>query len=299
MKRIIYSLYIDIPDEQLDYQPPYPGDTLSKTERTKLLFQEHSPWLIEKQKAYAESIGVDYKVFMEDSKYLEFSEKMRQTYPQITGYNVVNFYKIQLMYDLAKEYDEILYLDLDVVPVTSANFFEVWDLSKGVAIKSNKNRVNHNLEKILMTPERRDSFGKKSSNRSPTAKFWNQRAMVLYDGIDGDYTHVFNTGIVGINREHLEKLDYFGNFNYTIELMDELKADEDIWPHYIRDMFGWDNETIWGYKTMENNVPCQWLNESWHMFFDKEIYIDTNTKLIHCVNKRFEYVKKWCEENNL
>ena len=66
MKRIIYSLYIDIPKEMLDYQPPYLGDTLPKTERTKLLFQEWSPWLTKMHEQYADKIGVDYKLFIAD-----------------------------------------------------------------------------------------------------------------------------------------------------------------------------------------------------------------------------------------
>ena len=45
-------------------------------------------------------------------------------------YEIVNFYKIYLLDKLAEEYDEILYLDFDAIPVTNDNFFEYWDLTK-------------------------------------------------------------------------------------------------------------------------------------------------------------------------
>ena len=64
-------------------------------------------------------------------------------------------------------------------------------------------------------------------------------------------------------------------------------------------MFGWVNETIWGYKTMLNKVPTQLLDNDWHMFFDKTSHIQEEAKIIHIVNKRFSYVKSWCKENNI
>ena len=63
-----------------------------------------------------------------------YKDKLQKDYPYLTTYNIVNFYKIHLLYKLAQEYDEVLYLDFDVVPMKSDNFFERWDLSKGIAI---------------------------------------------------------------------------------------------------------------------------------------------------------------------
>ena len=63
MKRIIYSLYIDLDKAELDYQRPYEWDPdqLPKTEKTKLLFQEYYPWLKERQIEYANAIGIEYR----------------------------------------------------------------------------------------------------------------------------------------------------------------------------------------------------------------------------------------------
>ena len=56
---MIYSLYIDIPSEDLDYQAPYYGDDMPKTQRTKLQFKEHYDRLqqdrhVHEMKAYYE-----------------------------------------------------------------------------------------------------------------------------------------------------------------------------------------------------------------------------------------------------
>ena len=108
MKRIIYSLYIDIPKEDLDYQPPYPGDDVPKTERTRLQFLEHYDKLKKSHLWYANYNNIDYRLFGYDSQYKNFYKWMKTNYPQVNEYCIVNFYKIHLLYELAKDYDEIL-----------------------------------------------------------------------------------------------------------------------------------------------------------------------------------------------
>ena len=55
-------------------------------------------------------------------------------------------------------------------------------------------------------------------------------------------------------------------------------------------MFRYDNETIFSYKKQINNVPIQWLDDKWHYFFDVQGYIPDDTKLVHCINKDFDFV---------
>ena len=142
MKRIIYSLYITIPKEELDWQPPYQGEKIPKTKVAHNAFLKHYDWLKQRHVQYAKSIGVKYKLYECDEEFNNFKSWFQTTYPQITTYNIVNFYKIHLLYELAKEYDEILYIDFDVVPVTKDNFFKVWDVTnKGMAIKNNDNSI--------------------------------------------------------------------------------------------------------------------------------------------------------------
>ena len=294
MKRIIFSLYIDIDKSELDYQAPYAWDTeqLPKTEKTKLLFQEYYPWLKERHIDYSRALGVDYTLYENDEKWYEFKKYFNKTYPQVTAYNVVNFYKIHLLYELSKEYDEVLYLDFDVVPLNNDNFFEAWDLqNNGIAILQNNSHVLHRYHEVTNAVHI-------SSIRSPTAKYWNCKAMLIECNMSGD-NDVFNTGIIGAATKDIKKLDYWTDFDETIALMDTLQSDADMWPKEIRLMFGYDNETIWGYKVKMNDVKIQWLDEKWHHFLDRWDYIKPGCTLCHVINKKFKYVRNWYEKNSL
>ena len=90
----------------------------------------------------------------------------------------------------------------------------------------------------------------------------------------------------------MEKLDYFGDFDYTMELCNEVIENGDgMFPEDVVDLFGYDNETIWAYKTVLNEVPYQDLDH-WHVIFDSEFsYIPENTKFLHNIKKDFQYVK--------
>ena len=294
MKQIIYSLYIDLDKAELDYQRPYEWDPdqLPKTEKTKLLFQEYYPWLKQRQIEYANSIGVEYRLYENDEKWQNYKKFFNETYPQITAYNIVNYYKIHLLYELAKEYDEVLYLDFDVVPLNNDNFFTAWDLqNNGIAILENNSHVLYKFGEIARkkTPP---------SVRSPAAKYWNCKAMLLDSNQSGD-NNVFNTGIIGASAKDLAKLDYWSNFNVTLELMDNLKNEDCMWQKEITQMFGYDNETIWSYKVSTNEVKIQWLDEKWHHFFDRWDYIKPDTTFCHVINKKFDFVKSWYEKNSL
>ena len=144
MKRVIYSFYIDIPKDELDIFDKnilIPNKSVPINYVTKDAFKENYSKLVACKKWYAKQLGVDFKMFEYDIDFILYKENMQRKYPYITAYNVVNFYKIHLFYELAKVYDEILYLDFDVVPMHADNFFEAWDLSKGIAIQHNTHKV--------------------------------------------------------------------------------------------------------------------------------------------------------------
>ena len=284
MTEVIYTLYIDIPENKLDDQPAYRGDTVSKSKRTKIELARNYDKLIQTKKRYADLVGADFKIF-EYADYLPYYNRMKEQYPQITDYNIINFYKIKLFYDLLS-YDNVLYLDFDVVPITDENFFDVWDLSKGIAIAHNDDHIRRNNKRLL-------------DNRSPTAKHYNCSAMLIDRGLSPS-NHVYNTGIIGANSKHLAQLDYFSNFESNIELMDYLinNPEEAMYPENVAAGFAHDNETLRSYRVEETNTPIQWLDEKWHFFFDND-YIFKETKFVHAINKNFDHIWKFCEENSI
>ena len=287
MNRIIYSIYVDIPSPEHYGKSKNRNDTVKKATITVDAFKKHYNRLVESKKDYADSIGVPFKMYEYDDQYKTFAKNFLKDFPELTGYEVINFYKIHILCELAKDYDEILYLDFDAVPLTADNFFEAWDLSKGICVLDNNDavvksiKVNHSI-------------------RSPSAKYYNCQAML----IDGGYhpaNDVINTGIIGANAEHIKQLDYFGGFDHIIELMTALRSDAyaetGLYPQNILNMFRYDNETIFSYKLRVNEVPVQWLDDVWHYFFDKQRFIPAETKIVHAICKDFDCV--WRLEKRL
>ena len=282
MKKVIYSLYVDVPAKEHYGNSKNKHDTREKAGITVDAFKKHYDRLVEVKKTYAENIDVDFLMFEYDEQYKTFEQNFLKDFPMFTGYEVINFYKIHLLNELSKTYDEILYLDFDVIPFTKehprvASFFNNWDLSKGICLYNNNDKVNK-------------SMYISQSIRSPSAKYFNCHAM-LYDQGLKPINDVVNTGIIGACKEDIIKLDFFGGFKDTIDLMTKLRESEPgIYTQNIIDMFRYDNETIFSYKKQINNVPIQWLDDKWHYFFDVQGYIPEDTKLVHCINKDFDFV---------
>ena len=62
MSRVIYSLYIDIPEDDLDFfdKNIIKKDQIPTNINTKNQFKEHHQKIVDNKKQYAKSIGVDY-----------------------------------------------------------------------------------------------------------------------------------------------------------------------------------------------------------------------------------------------
>ena len=282
MKRVIYSLYVDVPAKEHYGDSKNWRDTHEKANITVDAFKKHYDRLVEVKQWYAKRCDVDFLMFEYDEQYKTFEQNFLKDFPMFTGYEVINFYKIHLLNELSKTYDEILYLDFDVIPFTKehprvASFFNNWDLSKGICLYNNNDKVNKSMDIS-------------QSIRSPSAKYFNCHAM-LYDQGLKPINDVVNTGIIGACKEDIIKLDFFGGFKDTIDLMTELRKDTSgLYSQNIIDMFRYDNETIFSYKKQINNVPIQWLDDEWHYFLDIQKFIPKNIKLVHCICKDFDLV---------
>jgi hypothetical protein len=276
MNRVIYSLYVDVPADEHYGKSKNEHDTVDKASITVNAFKKHYKKLIDCKRHYANTINADFIMF-EQAQYQSFEKNFKYDFPELTGYEIINFYKIHLLYELSKKYDEILYLDFDVIPLTKESFFDAWDLSKGICVYSNNDKV----EKKSTTNH---------SIRSPSAKYFNCHAMLLEEGLNPD-NDVINTGIICARREDIVKLDFFGKFKDTIDLMTKLKKDTSgLYPQNIVDMFRYDNETIFSYKREVNKVDIQWLDNKWHYFLDTQKFIPEDTKIVHTISKDFDLV---------
>jgi len=274
--KVIYSVYVDVPSEEHYGQSKQRNDTTEKADITVNAFKKHYTKLVESKRKYADDIGATFMMFGYDLRYQSFEQKLLKVCPDLTGYEVVNFYKIHLLEELSKDYDEILYLDFDAVPLTNESFFDRWDLSKGICVYNNNAQIVKDKEV-------------KHSIRSPSAKYFNCQAMLIDKGL-GAKNDVINTGIIGACRDDILKLDFFGKFKDTIDLMTKLRSDTSLYPQNIIDMFRYDNETIFSYKREINKVDIQWLDNEWHYFLDTQNFIPKEIKIVHCVCKDFDLV---------
>ena len=290
MKRVIYSIYIDVPAKEHYGKSKHRKDTIEKAKITVNAFKKHYKRLIESKRKYADAIGVTFLMFEYDLQYQKYEKFFLDNYPEITGYEIVNFYKIHLLYELAKKYDEILYLDFDAIPVTKDSFFDMWDIQNNIAVYNNNTMIN----KMML---RLDEI--EHGIRSPSAKYYNAQAMLIAKGCNPN-NDVINTGIIGASKKQILKLDFFGNFKDTLDLMTKLRYDKSgLYPQNIIDMFRYDNETIFAYKIKMNNVSIQWLDKRWHYFFDNQGYVPKGTKIVHAVCKNFDIVWRYYEKYNL
>jgi len=281
MKRIIYSLYIDIPEEELDI---FDKNIIKKNQTpvnlyTKKRFKENYFKLLANKQWYSNQTNTEFKMFEYDDSYKEYYSHFKKKYPFITTYNIVNFYKLYLLNELSKLYDEILYLDFDVVCLTKENFFNVWNLNNGIAVFDNSTKVK-TIESITEYSQ---------TIRSPTSKYYNTQAMLIEKGLNPK-NNVINTGIIGATKDHIKQLKYFDNFDNDLKLMTKLKSNYDVFPKKIVDFFGYDNETLFSVKLNEHNIPVQWLDNQWHYFFDTQGFIPEETKFVHTINKKFDIV---------
>jgi len=289
MKKVVFSIFIDIPEDRLDNPGWWDGDKKVDTDKslqTKMALLNNAQALTTKQREYAQSIGADYHLYEYDDKYKNFFDDIQKNYPEISEYDVVNFYKHRVMRDLADEYDLVCYLDFDVVPNTTEDIFD-----------------NHNVHKCFVVAEsnryaiRGKIMDAKKYNfciRNPASKYWNTHALLMEEGYDPE-NDVFNTGIMVGSSEVVKQLDYFRDFDYIINRMTDLKHDEfSLYPPNIQRIFNYDNETVFSFWIKAREIEIQYMNRYWHCIVDETVHdpsqLDPKAKMYHFINKQMHWI---------
>lgn len=283
MKRIIFSIHIDIPDKHLDNPGAFNEhgvkEDTNKSAVAKANFNRFKDRLIAGQMRYAEHIGADYRLRQYDAIYARFMRSIRDKHPEISYYDIINFYKHHLMLEYTKKYDQVCYFDLDIIPNTTDNIFEVFDINNYFAVPHSNGEAE---------------WGKKVSPkyfntciRNPATKYWNTHAMLNEIGLEPD-RDVFNTGIMVASKRMIHKLNYFSDFRDHLDLMTRVKYDPmSMYPHNIQRVFNYDNETLFSFLVAKNDVPVQLMTAEWHQAVRFADY-DPNAKMFHVIDKVFE-----------
>ncbi len=253
--KLIYSIYIEIPDERLDNPQGPRDDTVNKSKRTKERLAEYKDKLHDNHFEYANTHNATYIQFGRDDKYEEF----RARFPDLSEYDVINLYKVHILDYITYSYDLVLYVDLDV-------WFNNFDIDVFDYLKGESTLCCDTTNALDCGVKLWDAFYLQDYDkdfRSPEAKYWNCHAMLSEKDMETD-NYVFNTGIMMASRKVMKQLDYFSDIDETLAMMKELKEDS-IYPLQVQKSFGYDNETIMSYKVNMNNVIVSRLNETWHL----------------------------------
>lgn len=166
--------------------------------------------LIDKQRAYADQCNVDYRHF---DISLTFTELM--------------FFKIQFAEHLLNEYDQVLYLDVDVIPLTNKSFFETF-----------------NLDNICL-----------HYTLNPKWKIQQKKLMLAQEGITSN-DKITNTGVFGMNRTARDTLNYTKKRSEIKKLYGDYKPNNEVYMSYILEKYKIPYTEIgmqWNY-ILDNNV---------------------------------------------
>ena len=177
MKNIIYSIYIENKEPNLS----------EKHQFTKTQLEKHYDRLVDVKKEYAKHCNAEYRIYGNDTYYQKFKKKFDGF-----EFDIINLYKIYLWEELGKEYDNVLYLDLDVIPNTTENFFETFDMNKICVYSPNAIKENVWTKTMLKNYKKNihsfDYLMTKTDKYNEYVKAMCKRAMLAIDNkFDTDY----------------------------------------------------------------------------------------------------------------
>ena len=253
MKRIIYSIYTD------NLEPH-----TSATDFKKSQFEKYKYELEESQKKYAKFCKADYILHKTST----------------VDYNDVQFEKLLLLEKHAEDYDEMLYLDFDVIPISTVNYFEFHDMNKLTSHRLNRKPRDDELKKLLKR-------GKREHQQSVYVKTCAKNAMLSLHNINGNDLFI-NTGVVGCNREIAYKIDFSNKKNILYNILEEAKIDN-LYPEEISNWFFHNNEVYLSYIIEKYNIPFMDIGMAWNFILDGYCKKPSAAAhLLHHVNKEFE-----------
>ena len=117
MKNLIFSIYKPVVIDK--------NFTIKQTNTIKQ-FEKYFDKLVSNKKEYAKLIDVEFKLVT----------------PEENSFDNINFEKLFLLDKFANDYDNVLYLDLDVVINTKKSFFEKFDMNTLVSRYESCNRYD-------------------------------------------------------------------------------------------------------------------------------------------------------------
>jgi len=250
-KRIIFSVWSDLND-----------DHPSATEEKVLSFNLFKDKLIQKQKEYAHICNSDYEIFTPDKD----------------NYVDVQFYKLIQTEKLLADYDEVIYLDLDIIPKTNKIIFDEFDLDK-VSVY----QLPVGLSKWLKVNIKDNNF----SSMDKYCKLCCKNSMLLLDDLYGT-DRISNTGVFCLNKKSAESLRFTERLP-EVESVFLGAVDDNLYPKEISSSWVRNNEVFLSYMLEKYSIPNNDIGQTWNYILDEFIKEPTDAcHFIHQVNKEFD-----------
>lgn len=302
MKRIIFSIYNEIVDDNLEKNNPYSGDTISKSQRTKLQFKKYFKQLVDVKEKYAKICQADYKLYSANSDnnyFVEFKKKYGHAFT--VEYDLINFFKIYLFEQLTSEYDEIVYFDFDVIPNTDYSIFKHLNLNNinvlGVDSKKENIWSIHDLNQLKRDKKPLDEIVKIFDKQNLYCKLMTKKSMLATQGIMGN-DYVTNTGILAGNKSSINNLKFFEDFEDKINILNQA-IDEQMFGKPLSERYFLNNEIFFSYHLENKNIKWDNLTQDWHyMMMSGNLRAPRDelerAHLIHVMNKDFERILNLC-----
>lgn len=279
MKNLIFSIY-----KPVDVDRKF----TAKQTNTIKQFEKYFDKLISNKEEYAKLIGAEFKLVT----------------PKESSFDNINFEKLFLLDKFADDYDNVLYLDLDVVINTNTSFFEKFNMNTLVSRYEKCSRYdrlgleclletltddNEELRKYVRSIKQKgrwEEFAKQHIDKhydeaySKLDKYhWLRKGQELKKILPIAEEWIINTAITGGSSETIKKLN----------LIDEYKT----YTNWCNTHPSFKNNEIFlTYLIQKRKYPFTNLPEWWHHLCLKSKDTVANACMWHVVDKNFERVFK-------
>lgn len=251
MKRLVYSVWDSLTESHM-----------SADDYKQEQFRKHYDELVKVKKEYADLCKADYQVFEAGCG----------------KYQDIQFSKIDRFCEVAEEYDEILYLDLDVIPNTDEIIFDRFDLSKMCMHFKVPSHVPTQKELRYMFKDNREW-----SYMNSWIKVLIKKSMLALDNINGSDLYG-NTGVMVSSSEAVKGLREKMENAHRIY---EEAYEDNFHPDSILKAWTKNNEVFISYILEKESYNE--IGQAWNYILDDKVTKYTPAAhFIHQVNKNFE-----------
>jgi len=281
MKNLIFSLLIKF-DIQNDNGP---CDLLC----SKIYFDYKDVFLKDKLD-YARRCDADF-ILVENDDYFDkvWAPEMKEKFPYVSMFDIIQYYKIRLAGLFAEKYDNVLYLDFDMTygNAIPPNIFESFDFTEKLVARK-KTYDMYAGDQFKIEPSSRKAFIANFLCNINSATYAYQNG-----GLFNFEMWNINTGLLGLNIETYNRLNYFEHLEKNLPKLNMIDFDDeyDLSNNTIR----FSNEALITYCTIQELVENENVGIKWNCDIIPPVIKKNNVLeewyFLHLCDKVYTYEK--------